>query len=149
MKAGELITQSLGLILVRSADIPLEPDELQDAITQLNTMMASWNLPLGYTEVSSPNDELTVVSGALDAMTQNLALRLSPQFGVAVSPDLRINAKEAKNDLLKIVIKVNRSKYPSTLPRGTGNNRFRDRIFYPASDAEIGTEEGGSILLEQ
>lgn len=148
MNAGELVAQSLGLILVRSADVPLEPDEQQDAFTQLNNMMAAWNLALGYTAVSNPSDDITVIDGALDAMVQNLALKLSPQYGVAVSPDLRINAKNAKNDLLKIAITISRSKYPSTLPRGTGNNRYNGRIFYPASDAELGTEEGGAIELE-
>ncbi len=149
--ASELITAALGQTLTRSADIPLEPDELQDAIFQLNNMMTSWNLALGYTVVSNPNDEITTPDFAIDAMVQNLAVRIAPGFGGIVDADLRQNAREAKRDLLKIVVTVGPARYPSTLPRGSGNTRTstRNRIFYPPSAGEIEQEQGGSILLEE
>lgn len=146
--ANDVISMALGLILVRSADTPLEPNELQDAIRQLNFMMASWNLPVGYTEVSVPNDEITTPDFSHDAMAQNLAVRLAPSFGKVVDPDLRQNAKTAMDDLLRIVVTITPTQYPQTLPQGAGNTRRWRSTFYPPSQAEIASEVDGNILQE-
>lgn len=130
--ASDVITAAMGLTLTRSADIPLEADETQQAIFQLNTMMASWSLAIGYTDISSTSDTITTPAYAIDAITQNLAVRLAPAFGGLVDRDLRENARQAKKDMLKQVVKIGPAKLPSTLPRGTGNSRtsLRNRIFY-------------------
>lgn len=146
--ASQLITAALGLTLTRAADIPLEPDEQTDTIFQLNNMMASWNLPLGFTVVSNANDTITTPDYSIDAMIQNLAVRIAPQFGGLVDADLRQNAAMAKKDLLIIAVTVGEVGFPQTLPQGAGNTRFGNNTFYPPSSAEIEQETGGSIELE-
>lgn len=129
--ASEVITAALGLTLTRAGDIPLEPNETEQGLFQLNTMMASWSLALGYTEVSSTSDVVTVPAYAIDAIVQNLAIRLAPSFGGMVDPDLRENARQAKKDMLRQAVRIGPAKMPRTLPRGTGNTRpFRDSRYY-------------------
>ena len=129
--ASEVITAALGQTLTRAGDIPLEANETEQGIFQLNTMMASWNLALGYTKVSSMSDTITTPDYAIDAMVQNLAVRLAPSFGGMVDGDLRENARQSKKDMLRQVVKIGPAKMPSTLPRGSGNTRsFGRPMFY-------------------
>ena len=128
---SEVVTAALGLTLTRAGDIPLEANETEQGIFQLNTMMASWNLALGYTKVSSTSDTITVPDYAIDAIVQNLAVRLAPAFGGLVDADLRENARQAKKDMLRQVVRIGPAKLPSTLPRGSGNTRsLRSSTFY-------------------
>jgi len=146
--ASDVISAALGLTLTRSADIPLEPDELQQAIFQLNTMLASWNLELGYSDVSSPSDTVTTPPYSINAIVQNLGVQLAPAFGGIVDADLRENARQAKKDLLKIVVKIGPAKMPSTLPRGSGNTQSwqGNRTFYDPPEP-IAAPTDGLLLL--
>ena len=129
--ASEVITAALGLTLTRAGDIPLEANETQQGLFQLNNMMSSWSLALGYTKVFSTSDTITTPDYAIDAIVQNLAVRLAPGFGGIVDPDLRENARQSKKDMLKQAVKIGPAKMPRTLPRGTGNTRaFRDSRYY-------------------
>lgn len=129
--ASEVITAALGLTLTRAGDIPLEANETEQGLFQLNNMMSSWNLALGYTKVSSTSDTMTTPDYAIDAIVQNLAVRLAPSFGGLVDADLRENARQSKKDMLRQVVKIGPAKMPRTLPRGTGNTRaFRDSRYY-------------------
>lgn len=132
--ANQLISSAFSLALSNSADIPLEADEIADGILQLNHMMASWNLPLGYTVIFHASDSVSVPDYAIDAMINNLAVRLAPGFGQVVAPDLRENARQSKKDLMKIAIVIGRSSLPKTLPQGTGNHDDHG-IFYPPDAA--------------
>jgi hypothetical protein len=136
--ATELVTAALGKILVSSADTPLEANELQDGIAQLNRMMAAWNLTLlAYVTVTSGSQVLSVPAYAEDAMVFGLAKRLADDYGVAMTQSFFDNVKQSKSDVLKQAIKFGRSPFPSTLPQGSGNNRYlNDRVFYPPSTAE-------------
>lgn len=137
--ASELVTKALGKVLVRSADIPLEADELADGIDQLNTMMAGWNLSaLTWTAVTSGSDDLTVPAYAENAMIMSLAELLAPDYGTQLTPAFDRALKTAMKDMRKQAITISRTPFPSTLPQGSGNNRYlNDREFYPPSAAEI------------
>jgi hypothetical protein len=129
--ASEVITAALGQTLTRAGDIPLEANETAQGIFQLNNMMASWSLALGYTKVTSMSDTITTPDYAIDAMVQNLAIRIAPSFGGMVDADLRENARQSKKDMLRQAVRIGPAKMPSTLPRGTGNNRvFQNSAFY-------------------
>lgn len=129
--ANDVITAALGLTLTRSGDVPLESNEIAQGLFQLNNMMSSWSLAIGYSPVSSSSDPITTPDYAIDAIVQNLAVRLAPSFGGMVDADLRENARQAKKDMLRQAVKIGPAKMPRTLPRGTGNSRpFRDARFY-------------------
>ena len=145
--ASDIVNSALGLILTRSANIPLEADEMQDGIIGLNDMMASWNLALGYKDVSSSSDTITSPAYANLAIKENLAIHLAPGFGGIVDADLRLNARKSKSALLRIVVNIGPAKMPRTLPRGTGNTRnsSRNQIFYNPPKPTESTD--GLILL--
>lgn len=136
--ATEIVTAALGKLLVRSADVPLEADELQDGIAALNRMMAAWNLSaLSWTAVTSGSDTIASPAYAEDAQVFDLAQRLAPDYGVALNPALVIARKEAMNEMRRQAITIGRASYPSTLPQGSGNDRgLNNRSFYPPSTAE-------------
>lgn len=139
--ATEIVTAALGKILSRSADIPLEADELQDGIDALNRMMAGWNLSaLTWTAVTSGSDVLASPDYAEDAQIFGLAERLAPDYGTTLTMEFVEAKKQAMKDMRKQAITFSRSSFPSTLPQGSGNNRvLNNRAFYPPSSAETST----------
>jgi len=153
--AEEVISRALSLILVRQSESPLRPDEFQDGLEMLNDMMLSWDgegLPLGYTELTTISDVLTVPSTALLAIKQNLAVQLAPEFGANVGQILAINAARSKTALYRATIRARSTCYPSTLPIGSGNSggdTVNNRKFYHGCDEDgLLTEQEGNIQLE-
>lgn len=150
--AGDVIKSALQEILVQAAEATLEPDETQDAIRYMNRFMAqkaAQGIALGYTNVTSTSDEITIADGALNGLVFSLAIRLAPQFGKIVDQTLRDNAKDGLNAMRHIAVKKGRTFFPGTLPRGSGNeDTHSDRHFYPEQGGQILTEQNGPILLE-
>ena len=153
--AGDIIKSALQEILVQASEAELEPDETQDALTYMNRFMdqiAAQGTALGYTQVTSPSDPITIPEGAINGLVFELAIRLAPQFGKAVSIDLRQNAKDGRDAMRRIAVFVRSSVFPDTLPRGSGNeddfNGSTGRHFYPGNAGQILTEQNGPILLE-
>lgn len=151
--AGEVVNRALSLILVQPSESAIQPDEAASAIEVLNDMMAEWDglgVSVGYTVASNLSTDITVPPYALHAIKTNLALRLAPEFEGNASQLLAVQADQAYKKLATIVINVEPSEYPCTLPMGSGNtgdDRW-DTQFYPCADDEALTETGGTILLE-
>lgn len=120
----QLADQALLSIIVAGSESSLEADEMTDFIFSLNRWMASlvvMGINLGYTPVSNPSDVLTVPDGAIYGMISNMAIKLAPQYGGVVSPELREDAKEGMNVLRNLGISIQNTAYPITLPIGSGN----------------------------
>lgn len=154
--AGSVIKDALGEIIVLGAEAPIEQADAQAGIRYLNRMMAAFDgdgIDLGYTEVSSLGDVITVPAGAIDGMVAQLAVRLHAQFsGIdPLSQDLIARAISGKNTMRNLTITIGASEYPDTLPIGSGNewDGSRDARFYPDLQAEILAESTGSIGLEE
>jgi len=153
--AESVISRALSLILVRQSESPLQPDEFQDGIDTMNDMLTQWDgagLSLGYTIVTSLSDEVTVAPFALLAIKQNLAIQLAPEFGGNVDQILFTNAADSLKQLRQAVIKPIPSRFPCTLPTGSGNDTGDDfsnrKFFHGCEDNGILTEQDGNILLE-
>jgi len=157
--AATIIKSALQEILVQASESDLEADEIQDGIRYLNRMMAKYaaqGITLGYTQVTSLADPITVPDGALDGMVKNLALSLQPQFaapGTPVSQLLALQAREGLDTMRQIAIQsIGPTFYPDTLPRGSGNEEqtaFRADHFYTTPEEQIELEQGGFISIEQ
>ena len=152
--ASTVIRDALQELLVQASEQPIQPNEATDAMRYLNRMMFSWEakgVALGYTVVTSLGDEITVPDGALEAVVFNLAIKLAPQYDVAVSLDLRQNAREAFKSALKLSITRPLSQYPSTLPVGSGNegDTFDNHHFYEVDENTILAETTGTIVQEE
>ena len=88
--ASDVVSDALTDLLVQAAEADLEPSEYRVAIRYLNRLMFrldAMGINLGYTEVSSLTDPITVALGAIDGIVANLAVALAPQFDAIVTPD--------------------------------------------------------------
>ena len=111
----------------------LQPEQLQSALRRLDSMMMEWNaqgIRLGYPIASSPQDsdldtETNTPDSAWEAVITNLAIRIAPGYGKAVSPDTKVSAKGAFNVLLQRATYPLEQQLPSTMPIGQGNKPWR------------------------
>ena len=148
--AKSLINDALQDILVQASEQPIEPVDFQTARRYLNRMMATspFNL-LGFTEVTLPDDAITVPDEAIEGIISNLAKRLLPTFDMPLSNELRISANEGLKTIRRITTDIQPTQFPSTLPIGSGNDLFNPvSDFFPGSEAELLTEGDGVMFLE-
>ena len=120
----QLADDALLQIMVAGSEAPLAADDMADFIYSLNRYMASLvaiGINLGFSEVSSASDQLTVPDGAIDGLTSNMAIKLAPKYGGVVTPELRMDAKDGMETLRVLGQSIPQSAYPTTLPVGSGN----------------------------
>jgi hypothetical protein len=133
MKAETVIKRALQKILVQAPESPLEADEYRDCITEINLMMAELeakNIDLGYTPIDSIGDDITVVDGVLSGIISNLAIRMAPDFGGVVSPELYKEARDGMTTMRLIGAAEFVTPFPATLPIGSGNEKWSYDEFY-------------------
>ena len=153
--ASEIITDALGELFNSAGEQPVVAEEMSSGIRYLNRMMNAWSasgLALGFTVITSPSDTITVADGALDGIVSNLAVRLAPRYGMEITPELNLNARDGKKVIRKLAVSTRATSHPCTLPIGSGNessfNGTTTEKFYPCPEDSALTEEGGNITLE-
>lgn len=133
--AKEVIEDALQEILVQAIEQPVLPVDFNKAARYMNRMMAEFEadgIVLGYINVDSANDEITIPDGAINGLIYNLALSLAGSYGVALKPDLAIKAKECKETMVKLSVNIPSTDLPETLPVGSGNegnSTFRNNFY--------------------
>ena len=111
-------------IMVAGSEASLEADDMADFMDAMNKWMAALvalGINLGYTNVTSASDTLTVPDGAIDGIISNMAIKMAPQYGGVVTPELRQDAKDGMNTLRSLGMSIRNTKYPTTLPIGSGD----------------------------
>ncbi len=151
--ASQVVKASLQRILVQASDAPIEADEAQDFIFAMNNFMLDLDasgISLGYTEVSSLGDEITIPTGALRGLIANMAIEVAPDYGGEISQGLQVAALEGMKTMRRLGRFIVSSTLPSTLPIGSGNEwgAGRRSHFYPDQEAHILAETAGAIGLE-
>ena len=150
--AQSIIDDSLQAILVQASEQPIEAVDFQTSRRYLNRMMATTPYNgLGYTQVTNPDDLITVADGALEGIVFNLAVKMLPTYDMPLTAELNANAKDGLQEIRRIAVTVQPTAFPCTLPIGSGNeqeNTFNNQHFYPCPDDELLTEREGAILLE-
>ena len=150
---AQVVKASLQRILVQASEADLEPDEYQDAMFALNNLMVSLDaqgVALGYTEVSSLSDEITVPTGALRGIIANLAIEVSPDYNGSVTQGLVLAASEGLKAMRALGRNIIPSSYPGTMPVGSGNYDYlNSNRFYDCDEDLILAETTGSISLEE
>lgn len=150
----QFIEQALDYIGLASHTFDITPEELQSALNQLDTMMASWYArglslyyPLPSTPSSSSLDDLTSVPDmANEAIYTNLALRLAPAYGKPVTPEAKQFASMSYQTVVLNSSRPMPMQFPSTLPRGSGNKPIRyDREFMDRPDESLETGNDQTI----
>lgn len=151
--AAQVIKAALQKILVQDSEAPLQADEFQDSIFALNNYMLDLDaegITLGFTEISSLGDSVTIPTGALRGVIANLAIEMSADFDATVTPGLQRAAAEGLKAMRKLGVIMGATEYPGSLPIGSGNydGSFRQTHFFPDLEAEILAETTGAIGLE-
>lgn len=135
---ADVAKRSLSRILVQGSEAPLQADEYQSFVEDLNNYMASLEangIHLGYTIVYNLGDEVTVPMGALGGIIDNMAVRVASDYGMTASPELITSATIGLRSMRMLGQKRPKSQMPGTLPVGTGNYPARaSSDFYPEPD---------------
>lgn len=135
----DVVYGALSYNLNRQAEAAIEDDELEDGIRVLNQWLSSLeenDVSLGFTWLSDADDLVTVPTGALLGIEQNLALQLVPMFGGKINPVLPGIARQSMQSLLSLGIEPPKLSYPSTMPRGSGRPWYRSNyeVFFLGDD---------------
>ena len=135
--ARDVINRALKDILVQESEADLEPDEYADALDALNDMMADIVgdgvvLNPVWTRATGLSFTLTVDEACIRGIQANLALELAPMFSRPITPELRNAADKGMRTLQRFGHAVIETRFPGTLPVGSGNydNTFNDDHFY-------------------
>jgi hypothetical protein len=135
-KVQNIADRALKLIMVQGESAPLEPEDYDDFIALLNDYMASLladGLDLGYTAVTSIDDEVTIPAGAVLGVVYNMAVLSIPSYGGVSTPELITGAEKGLRTIRKICVQIAATSYPSTLPTGNGNYNGILSPFYPGA----------------
>jgi hypothetical protein len=155
----QIIEQALIEIGKNPKIFNIAPEDREDALRTLDSMMASWNgrgIRLGYALPSSPDSStLDTDSGlpdwAIEATYLTLAIRLAPSYGKNLSPQTLMSARTAFASL------PNRGAFPpeqqfrAGLPAGAGNKPERTPNYTflpPPVDALTAGQEDNQIDFE-
>jgi len=133
--AKSLVSDILQELLINSAEQAIPAVDFQTGVRYLNEYMAMQDadgIKLGYTELTNPDDTVTVPAGAIMGIKTNVALELATTYDVVVTPELARRAANGLNVMIKLGSPIIGSKYTSNTPRGSGNDNdtFSDYNFY-------------------
>lgn len=91
----------------------MQPEEFQSALRRLDMMVAAWgatqNIRIGYIGGNGFGDigaETELPDWGIEAMYLNLAIRIAPGYGKTVSPDTKINAKQALENIMNNTVTI-------------------------------------------
>jgi len=140
MSSGAFIIES-ALKRIGAASIvqPAAPETItegRDVLVSMLQLWLSWGIVLGVAPLDAPGDELGEPLDTRNAIIDNLALLLAPDFDNGrgnVSAQLKANARNGLAQVKQIYrpLTVPARKISSTTPRGQGNvNGIRTRIFF-------------------
>jgi hypothetical protein len=110
----------------------LQPEQIEDAVWALDSMLAMWNgkgIHVGYPLPSSPefsdiNAETNVPDWVNEAIIYNLAVRIASEYGKTLPMEVYMLAKEAYSVVLNRSAKPKTMQFPSNMPAGAGNKRY-------------------------
>jgi len=151
---SDLIRQSLAKLAITGYDYDIDPEEVDTALIELETMMTEWDgqgIRVSFTLAVSPEEALaSQPAGSYDwarnAIVCNLAVRLAPNYGKQVPPELALNAAQSMSRILTATPVLPEVQYTARMPRGSGNTlrgRQLSRFYRP--DEYITVENGGEL----
>ncbi len=129
MKVANLISRSLRLLQVINANETPKAKDYETGIETLNSMVSRWEangIPLGWSPVSAPDDTVPAPDSAHDAIAYHLALRLRPEYGASVDPDVFQTAQSLMADVLRDVYTSQDNSQATNAPTGGRWNIYTD-----------------------
>lgn len=140
---SQLIQKAFGELALAGYVYDLDADQLEDALSTLDSMMAEWTtygISIGYALPATPDDsnidDDSGIPGASNrAVFLNLAVALAAGRGKALTAQTLGSAARAYQQLLGAAARAAavRQPLPNTMPQGAGNKPWRtgygDRFF--------------------
>ena len=123
--AADIIKGALRRLQVIGSETPIEADEIQDGLEDLNDFGSSHEdgyLALGFVNMSNTADTINIPIGAVGYFKDALALYIAGQYGAPVSQSLIMAHDKSKSAALNAYQPVINVEFPDTLPMGSGNN---------------------------
>jgi len=130
----QFVQKALSSVGLASYNFDIQPEQEEDILSTLDSMMAYWNalgIRIGYPLPSSQGssdiaDDTNVPDSANTAIYTNLAIAIAPMFGKTVSQELKGLAKATYNTLLSLAAYPSglRQQMPATMPSGAGNKTW-------------------------
>ncbi len=123
---------------VKAAESPLSPSEISDGLTELNDMLAEWDLVDIIKGIEPDEDagiDMMEPRGWTGGIRANVAVRLAGQYERPVTQSLAVKASRGYNAI--VISQYNQQDYelPDTLPTGQGNcnTAWIDDEFFPTN----------------
>ena len=95
--ASQIIRRALRLIGAMDASEALQANDAQDALETLNAMLAEWHeaqIGLPDYNLSSITDTLSTDAADREAIAYQLAIRVAPEYGLAIPPAVGVLAEQ-------------------------------------------------------
>lgn len=147
----QLVLAAMAEIGLSSYSFDLSADQIEQALQRLDSLVAAWGargirlgFPLpGSPEASDANAETSLPDWAWDVLITNLAIRIAPSYGKAVSPETKAAARETYNTLLGRFSKPSEIRL-GPLPSGAGHKDV-DRPFLDPAAYSLDAGPDGEI----
>jgi len=154
----QLIEEAYAELALAGFVYDLSPDLLELALRRMDSMLAEWagvGIAIGYLLPTNPDDSnLDDLAGIPDsanrAVFTNLAIELAPGRGKNLTADTKVAARQGYNRLLGAAVRAvaRQVPMPNTMPRGAGNQPWRDgRTFFPGPADALDTGAGDVITV--
>lgn len=121
--ALDIISGALKHLGVKASESAITDAEAIDGLVSLNDMGAELEVKhnLGFVPLSSLTDTVNIPRYADAAFKAILAVRLAPEYSKPLTPELMALAMGTKTAMIDASTHIGDVDYPSTLPRGSGN----------------------------
>lgn len=142
----KVIEGALRKIGAHSQVSPAEPETIIEAMETLNSMLQlwrSWGIMQNLVPLKEPGEELSEPSDARNAIEDNLAIQVAPNFDngkVVVSATLERNARLGFQMIETLYQEFTvPNKVPSSLlPKGAGNSKGTQRQVFFGENGTLG-----------
>ena len=125
----DIVSRSLRLLRVLDANAAPKAQDMADAIVALNSMMQRWEADgtaLGWSPVANPADTLPAPIEAEEAISYSLAVRLRPEYGATLDPDVIGIAQAGRDALYRDVLVAAPLRLAARTPRAVHYNIYTD-----------------------
>lgn len=151
MKKLQIIKKAFRRLKIRGLASDPGMPQYPDALEDLESMMAEWDkkpsVNTGYNSTgdnASLDEEAGITIGDLDAVANNLAVRISADYGIEIPQTVILSARAGLSDLVKRGATIPTVAYTTRTGKGIGNvyrGLYKyNKAFYPltanSADAE-------------
>jgi hypothetical protein len=154
----QLIQKAFGELALAGYVYDLDPDQLEDALSTMDAMLAEWTtfgINIGYLLPATPDDSnIEDPSGIPDsanrAVYMSLAVQLAAGRGKTLTPQTLAGAARGYQQLLGAAARAAaiQQPMPNTMPRGAGNKPWRGCApFFPGPAETLDADSGDAITL--